>query len=158
MHSYKFNVGDLLKLTGNLTGISSPANQERLYRSSLRVVFRFWNGMENVYVVTAEDGVGLILVERDAELQEAGAGKADCPVDGREKHLYHIENKVGEFYIVAHSFDEAVGEYEERLHKAEYGLFMDRRVSSIDHLAVEEFCDDKQLFDSSGANLIVVRG
>ena len=71
MHKYRFNVGDLLKVNDALGHIYSPANAEKPYKDSLRVEFRFWDGQENVYVVTAEDGITLMLMERYAELQEA---------------------------------------------------------------------------------------
>ena len=71
MHGYSFNVGDLLKVGENLGSICSPANVEKQYKDSLRVEFRFWDGQNNVYVVTAEDGITMLLLEKDAELQEA---------------------------------------------------------------------------------------
>lgn len=71
MHGYSFNVGDLLKVGENLGSICSPANVEKQYKDCLRVVFRFWDGLNNVYVVTPEDGITMCLLENDAELQEA---------------------------------------------------------------------------------------
>ena len=69
MNIFKFKVGDLLKVGGNIESIISPADSSKEYIDNLRVVFRFWDGKNNVYVVTAEDGIGLILLEDDAELQ-----------------------------------------------------------------------------------------
>lgn len=99
MRSYKFNIGDLLKLTGNIEGISSPANPSKMYHDNLRVVFRFWDGKDNVYVVTAEDGIGLFLVEHDAELQEAAImapGTEELRTQGSETDndgLYHLSRE-----------------------------------------------------------------
>ena len=71
MHGFSFNVGDLLKVGDNLKFISSPANPDMQYSDSLRVEFRFWDGRDNVYVVVAEDGIELLIMEKDALLQEA---------------------------------------------------------------------------------------
>ena len=79
------------------------------------------------------------------------------PADGRDKHLYRIKNKIGEFYIVARSFDEAAEELMERLSNANYGYFLDRNVPNIEHLAEESFYDDKQAFSDDEANLIVIK-
>ena len=156
MNIFKFKVGDLLKVGGNIESIISPADSSKEYIDNLRVVFRFWDGKNNVYVVTAEDGIGLILLEDDAELQEASVDKEEAPIDGRDKHLYRIINKIGTFYVVARSFDEAADEMKDRLQRADYGFFQDRNVPSIDHLAVQHFYDDKQSFSDSEANLIIV--
>ena len=156
MNIFKFKVGDLLKVGENLGSIWSPANVEKKYKDSLRVEFRFWDGKDNVYVVTAEDGIMMLLMEKDAELQEAAVDKEEAPIDGRDKHLYRIINKIGTFYVVAHSFDEAADEMKDRLRKADYGFFQDRNVPSIDHLAVQNFYNHKQSFSDSEANLIIV--
>ena len=153
----------MLKVGENLGSIWSPANVEKKYKDSLRVEFRFWDGKDNVYVVTAEDGIMMLLMEKDAELQEAAVDKEESvvdkegsPIDGRDKHLYRIINKIGTFYVVARSFDEAADEMKDRLQRADYGFFQDRNVPSIDHLAVQHFYNDKQSFSDSEANLIIV--
>ena len=79
------------------------------------------------------------------------------PVDGRDKHLYRIKNKIGEFYIVARSFDEAADELMERLRNADYGFIQDRNVPNIEHLAEEFFFGGEQAFSDDEANLIVVK-
>lgn len=79
------------------------------------------------------------------------------PADGRDKHLYRIKNKIGEFYIVARSFDEVADELMERLRNANYGFFQDRNVPNIEHLAEESFYGDKQAFSGDEANLIVIK-
>lgn len=85
------------------------------------------------------------------------ANLLEKPEDERGNHLYRVKNKIGEFYIVAHSFDEAVNELMERLRNADYGFIQDRTVPSIDHLAEETFySDNKQAFDPDEANLIIV--
>ena len=86
------------------------------------------------------------------------ANRLKAPKDGRGKHLYRIKNKLGEFYIVARSFNDAADEMKKRLDKANYGFSSYRTVPGIEDLAVEEFCHDKQLFSDSEANLIIVEG
>lgn len=82
MHGFKFNVGDLLKVGSSIDSISSPANPDKPYTHSLRVEFCFWDGQDNVYVVCAEDGIELLIMEKDAELQEATGEPA--PMKGGE--------------------------------------------------------------------------
>ena len=155
MNSFKFKVGDLLKVSGDGASIVSPGNLAKGYKDSRRVSFRFWDGKSNVYVVTAEDGIGLVVDEETVELQEAAVDAEEAPIDGREKNLYRIQNKIGEFYIVARSFDEAADELKDRLRKADYGFFQDRNVPRIEYLAAECFHNDKQLFCDREANLII---
>lgn len=87
MHGYSFNVGDLLKVGENLGFIWSPANVEKKYKDSLRVEFRFWDGQNNVYVVTAEDGITMLLMEKDAELQEAAESQPEPTQDANSRLL-----------------------------------------------------------------------
>ena len=79
MRDFKFNIGDLLRY--NKDGWVAPIGcPDKHYTHSLRVEFRFWDGKDNVYVVTAEDGLGMFIVEDDAELQEAaGEALAEMP-------------------------------------------------------------------------------
>lgn len=81
MNSFRFSIGDLLKVR-NVDWISPAGCPEKQYTHSLRVAFRFWDGKDNVYVVTAEDGLGMFVVEGNAELQEA-ASDAVVPEAGR---------------------------------------------------------------------------
>ncbi len=155
MNSFKFKVGDLLKLSGDGVSVVLPGNLAKGYKDSLRVSFRFWDGKSNVYVVTAEDGIGFVVEENMVELQEAAVDAEEAPIDGREKNLYRIQNKIGEFYIVARSFDEAADELIARLRKADYGFFQDRNVPIIEYLAAEHFHHDKQSFSDREANLII---
>ena len=63
-----------------------------------------------------------------------------------DNNLYKVQNKLGTFYIVAHSFDEAVQILTARLDKADYGFSDYRKVSSIELLAAEHFFADKRAF------------
>lgn len=87
MHGYSFNVGDLLKVGENLVSICSPANVEKQYKDNLRVESRFWDGQDNVYVVTAEDGITMLLREKDAELQEAAEPQSEPTQEANSRLL-----------------------------------------------------------------------
>jgi len=120
-------------------------------------VFVHWNSA--TIRVRATDTVDELMAEYEEQLRvNAMANRLKAPRDGRDKHLYRIKNGVGEFYIVARSFDEAADGMRERLDKANYGFFHHRDVPSIDHLAVQHFFSDKQSFSDSEANLIIVEG
>ena len=75
-----------------------------------------------------------------------------------DNNLYKVQNKLGTFYIVAHSFDEAVQILTARLDKADYGFSDYRKVSSIELLAAEHFFAGKQDFDADGGNLLIGAG
>ena len=120
-------------------------------------VFLRWNGA--TVRVEQTDTIDTLIQKYDKEIRLVGlANKMEMPADGRDKHLYRIKNRLAEFYIVAHSFDEAADEMKKRLDKANYGFSSYRTVPGIEDLAVEEFCHDKQLFSDSEANLIIVEG
>lgn len=79
MHGYAFNIGDLLRIKpGTIDYITTPADPDKYYTNSLRVVFQFWDGKQNVYVVTAEDGITMFIIEDNAELQEAAPEEAQA--------------------------------------------------------------------------------
>lgn len=74
-----------------------------------------------------------------------------------EKKLYKIDNRLGTFYIVAESFDEAAGELKARLDQADYGFFQYRDIPVIEHVATQKFYDgsSKQSFSGNKPNLII---
>lgn len=119
-------------------------------------VFLRWNGA--TIRVEPTDTIDTLMQKYDKGIRLVGlANKMEMPVDGRDKHLYRIKNRLAEFYIVAHSFDEAADEMKKRLDEADYGFTSYRTVPSIEHLAVQHFYynNGKQSFNS-GANLIIV--
>ena len=115
MHGYSFNVGDLLKVGENLGSIWSPANVEKKYKDSLRVEFRFWDGKDNVYVVTAEDGIMMLLMEKDAELQEAASEEAQAPdtVNSRllNEDTYKALRRLGILDTSVRSYNRGASDY-----------------------------------------------
>jgi hypothetical protein len=118
-------------------------------------VYVRWNGV--TLRVSSTDTVDMLMAKYNEQLIVNGMyDRLKAPIDGRDKHLYRIKNRLAEFYIVAHSFDEAANEMKKRLDKADYGFTSYRTVPGIDHLAVQHFYNDKQSFDDSEANLIIV--
>ena len=118
-------------------------------------VFLRWNGA--TIRVEPTDTIDTLMQKYDKEIRLVGlANKMEMPADGRDKHLYRIKNRLAEFYIVAHSFDEAADEMKKRLDKADYGFTSYRTVPSIDDVAVQHFYNEKQSFSDSDANLIIV--
>ena len=65
--NFKYNIGDLMK-TIEGTKLFSPGIKDKTYTKNLCIVFRFYDGQNNVYVVGTEDGVCLTVVEDDLEL------------------------------------------------------------------------------------------
>ena len=66
---FRYNIDDMLAVQPPTIGISSPARPDVLYKEHLRVVFRFWDGRDYIYIVEAEDGIGLFIMEKDARLE-----------------------------------------------------------------------------------------
>ena len=76
-----------------------------------------------------------------------------------DKKLYRVTNRLGTFYIVATSFDEAANALKKRLDDADYGFYQYREIPSIDHIATESFHfadESKQSFSQDKGNLIIV--
>lgn len=118
-------------------------------------VFLRWNNA--TIRVEPTDTIDTLMKKYDKAIRLVGiANKMDMPGDEREKHLYRIKNRLGEFYIVACSFNEAADEMKKRLDKADYGFFSYRTVPSIDNLAVQSLFNGEQSFSDSDANLIIV--
>lgn len=118
-------------------------------------VFLRWNGA--TIRVEPTDTIDTLMQKYDKEIRLVeSANKMEMNIDGRDKHLYRIQNRLAEFYIVAHSFDEAADEMKKRLDKANYGFTSERTVPSIDHVAVQQFYNEKQSFSDRNANLIIV--
>lgn len=76
-----------------------------------------------------------------------------------DKKLYKITNRLGTFYIVATSFDQAADTLTARLDQADYGFFSYREVPAIEHVATQHFYlndSQKQSFSDKKDNLIIV--
>lgn len=118
-------------------------------------VFLRWN--DATIRVEPTDTIDTLMKKYDKAIRLVGiANKMDMPDDEREKYLYRIKNRLGEFYIVACSFNEAADEMKKRLDKADYGFSSYRTAPSIDNLAVQSFFNGEQSFSDSDANLIIM--
>lgn len=118
-------------------------------------VFLRWNGA--TIRVEPTDTIDTLMQKYDKAIRIVGlANRLENPATAPDRHLYRIKNRLAEFYIVAHSFDEAVDEMKKRLDKADYGFSSYRTVPSIDDVAVQHFYNEKQSFSRINANLIIV--
>lgn len=115
-------------------------------------VFLRWNGA--TIRVEEKDTPDTLMKKYDEAIRLVGL--ANKGIDNRDKNLYRIKNKIGEFYIVAHSFDEAAGEMKKRLDDADYGFFQERTVPFIELLAKQCIYEQEQVFSDREANLIIV--
>ena len=79
--NFKYDIGDVLGLQSPMISICSPANPNKEYKEHLRVVFRFWDGGDHVYIVEAEDGIGLFLLEKDAVLEHQAPEQTPQPAE-----------------------------------------------------------------------------
>ena len=157
--AYLFEVGDIVRTTKGSVLVAN-ADSGKWYTEHLRVVFRFWDGAQHAYVLdTGDDGICVISDERGIELEEKRVPAVhENPenVDGRDKRLYLVRNGIGEFYVVAHSFDEAESMLTERLDQADCGFSSQRSVHSIDLIAIQHFFNGKQLFSGNTKNLAIL--
>lgn len=75
------------------------------------------------------------------------------------KNLYRITTyRLGDFNVVASSFDDAAMALKTRLDNADYGFFDYRRITRIECLAVEEWSysdNSKQRFGDDTCNLVI---
>ena len=147
MHGYSFNVGDLLKVGENLGSIWSPANVEKKYKDSLRVEFRFWDGKDNVYVVTAEDGIMMLLMEKDAELQEAAPEEAQVPdtVNSRllDEDTYKALMRLGILDTSVRSYNRGASDYSRHIIQP-WSIWQDYNLNPWDADIVKRILRTKQ--------------
>ncbi len=125
-------------------------------------VFVRWNDV--MLRVEADDNVEALMFEYaekfrikfhdDLIIKEARRQR--LTEDEQNKHLYHVHNRLGDFYIVAHSFDEAKNELTKRLNAEDYGFTSDRKAKEIRDLAVQDIDQDKQSFSDNDGNLIIL--
>lgn len=76
--NFKYNIGDIIKISDPNTNLISPANPDKQYHDNLRVIFRFFDG-NHVYIVEAEDGICLITPEQQTELVESSTAPKTPP-------------------------------------------------------------------------------
>lgn len=74
----------------------------------------------------------------------------------KDKKLYKVSNRLGTFFIVATSFDEAANELRRRLDESDYGFDNYRKITSIELVATQSFFNNKQSFREDEGNLIII--
>ena len=144
MHGFQFNVGDLLKVGSSVGFISSPANPDKHYEHSLRVEFQFWDGQDNVYVVVAEDGIEMLLMEKDAELQEAAGEPA--PMKGGEYidiDTYNALKRLGMLDTSVRSYNRGTSDYSQHFIQP-WSIWLDYKLDSFDADIVKRILRTKQ--------------
>ena len=146
MHGFSFNVGDLLKVGSKDMFISSPADLDKHYTHSLRVEFRFWDGRDNVYVVVAEDGIEMLLMEKDAELQEA-APEEEPPVEIDSHRLddetYEQLKRLGILDTSVRSYNRGASDYSQHTIQP-WTIWQDYRLNPWDADIVKRILRTKQ--------------
>lgn len=86
---YKFNLDDIVK-TDHGFALHHPLDYEKIYTDNLRIVYRFFDGMGNVYVVEVEDGVRMPICELNIKLVTPSESPY-VPQDIPEKRLLDVE-------------------------------------------------------------------
>lgn len=101
---FKFNLGDVVR-TKEGSSLVSPGDACKEYVSHLTVVYRFWDGMANVYVLnTGDSGLCLISDEGPLELEEeAPSPEGEC-LSYYLGHVYRINDKL----VAAEDIDKAI--------------------------------------------------
>ena len=79
--NFKYNIGDIIKISDPDVGLCSPANPDKQYHDNLRVIFRFFDG-NHVYIMEAEDGICLVTPEQQTELVERST-QPNTPPDNK---------------------------------------------------------------------------
>ena len=79
--NFKYNIGDIIKLSDPNMSLCSPASPDKQYHDNLRVIFRFFDG-NHVYIVEAEDGIHLVTPEQQTELVERST-QPNTPPDNK---------------------------------------------------------------------------
>ena len=107
---YLFDVGDIVKTKKGCNLVSLYDNKP--YKEHLKVTSRFWDGKYPCYVLETEDELCVISDESTVELEwkyypPVCEQEEQEPIDGRDKKLYLVRNGLGNFHVIAHSFDEA---------------------------------------------------
>ena len=126
--NFKYNIGDIIKISDPDTNLCSPAIPDKQYHDNLRVVFRFWDGGAHVYVVEAEDGIGLFLLEKDAKLEKS----APAPEPQPEQPKGYTEEQIKEKET---EWQEAVDKRDKKIDELQREVFdKTRRLKEIDEL------------------------
>lgn len=95
--NFKYNIGDIIKMSDPNTNLISPVNPDKQYHDNLRVIFRFYDG-NHVYIVEAEDGICLITPEQQTELVERSTAP-NTPPDNKPEPEPEVKTVSQEEYF-----------------------------------------------------------
>lgn len=95
--NFKYNIGDIIKISDPNTNLISPANPDKQYHDNLRVIFRFFDG-NHVYIVETEDGICLITPEQQTELVERSTAP-NTPPDNKPEPETEVKTVSQEEYF-----------------------------------------------------------
>ena len=83
------------------------------------MVFRFWDGLSNIYVVTAEDGITMLLLENDAELQEAAEPQPEPTQEANSRLLdedtYQALRRLGILDTSVRAYNRGTSDYSQHI-------------------------------------------
>lgn len=104
---FKFNLGDVVR-TKDGCSLVSPGDAGKEYREHLTVVYRFWDGIANVYVLnTGDRGICLMSDEEPLELEEeAPSPEGEC----QSYYLGHVY-RINDMLVAAEGIDKAIRSY-----------------------------------------------
>ena len=150
MHGYAFNIGDLLRIKpGTIDYITTPADPGKHYTHSLRVVFQFWDGKQNVYVVTAEDGITMFIIEDNAELQEAAPEEAQAPdtVNSRllDEDTYNAFRRLGILDTSVRSYNRGASDYSRHIIQP-WTIWQEYNLNPWDADIVKRICEEAFMY------------
>lgn len=101
---FKFNLGDVVR-TKDGCSLVSPGAAGKEYREHLTVVYRFWDGMSNVYVLnTGDRGICLMSDEEPLELEEEAPRPVGESLSYYLGRVYRINDKL----VAAEDIDKAI--------------------------------------------------
>lgn len=101
---FKFNLGDVVR-TKDGCSLVFPGAAGKEYREHLTVVYRFWDGMANVYVLnTGDEGICLMSDEEPLELEE----NAPRPVGENLSYYLGYVYRINDLLVAAEDIDKAI--------------------------------------------------
>jgi hypothetical protein len=148
--NFKYNIGDIIQPNDPDLNLCSPNGFGKMYHDNLRVIFRFYDG-NHVYVVEAEDGIGLILPEHQAELVERSTApntspyNSFCTVNTRllDKNTYNALKRLGILDTSVRSYNRGASDYSRHIIQP-WSIWQDYNLNPWDADIVKRILRTKQ--------------
>ena len=138
--NFKYNIGDIIKISNPGLFICSPASPDKQYHDNLRVIFRFFDG-NHVYIVEAEDGICLITLEEQTELVERST-QSNTPPDNKPEPEPQAKTVTqDEYFREVSTLNGKIRELEQLLH-AEQQKNSKQKEDTVEFLRKSEACLD----------------